>query len=134
MGEPGINHYWDRDCGRKENLYLKADGALPSPGWMERLKDKVVKAYAPLPLEQQPADGLEYAQLCLDVKAGVAGTGGSLPKKEKKSKDTMVITTEAISGDGSLENVGIKTDGPFKCERCSQRFSSEAAKKMHWKF
>jgi len=132
--EPGVNHYWDRDCGRKDDLYLKTDGSLPSPGWMERLKDMVAKAHEPLPLEQQPADGLEYAQLCLDIKAGVAGSGGKLPKKVKKTENAMVISSEAMSGDGSLENVGIKMNGKFKSPVTNQTFDTQEALDLHLKY
>merc|ERR1712190_20420 len=89
--EPNVSHYWDRDCGRKDILHLNKDGSLPSPGWMERLKEMVVKAHAPLPLEQQPADGLEYAQLCLDIKAGV------VLEKTHGNIDSMATTPKAMS-------------------------------------
>lgn len=132
--EPNLAHYWDKDCGQKGKLHLKEDGTLPSPGWMERLRDMVVKAYAPLPLEQQPADGLEYAELCLDIKAGAAGTGGARPKKEKKREEAMEISEEARSGDGSVGNVGVRVSGKLKCAECIQRFDSEVALKMHFRF
>jgi hypothetical protein len=132
--EPGVNHYWDRDCGRKENLYLKADGSLPSPGWMERLKDMVVKAHKPLPLEEQPADGLEYAQLCLDIKAGEVINRGSVPKKDKKAEGSMEISDEAKSGNGSLENVGIKMNGKFKSPVTNQWFDTKEALDLHLKY
>merc|ERR1712048_888364 len=132
--EPGVNHYWDRDCGRKEKLHLKDDGSLPSPGWMERLREMVVKAHKPLPLEEQPADGLEYAQLCLDIKAGEAGTGANVPKKEKKTADGMIISAEALSGDGTLANVGIKMTGKFKSPVNNQWFDTQEALDLHLKY
>jgi cytochrome b involved in lipid metabolism len=60
---------------------------------MDRLRDMVVKAHAPLPLEEQPADGLEYAQLCLDIKAGV------VLQKTRGNIDSMAITPKAMSGE-----------------------------------
>jgi hypothetical protein len=40
----------------------------------------------------------------------------------------------AKSGDGSVENVGIKTGGKFQCPECQQKFDTEKAKQLHWKF
>jgi NAD(P)H-flavin reductase/cytochrome b involved in lipid metabolism len=93
--EPNLSHYWDKEfgLGQKDRLYLEKDGSLPSPGWMDRLRDMVVKAHAPLPLEEQPADGLEYAQLCLDIKAGV------VLEKTRGNIDSMAITPKAMSGE-----------------------------------
>eukprot|EP00418_Pyrodinium_bahamense_P098828 CAMPEP_0179036694 /NCGR_PEP_ID=MMETSP0796-20121207/13747_1 /TAXON_ID=73915 /ORGANISM="Pyrodinium bahamense, Strain pbaha01" /LENGTH=529 /DNA_ID=CAMNT_0020732983 /DNA_START=178 /DNA_END=1767 /DNA_ORIENTATION=- len=68
--EPNLNHYWDKEKRGQSTLHLNPDGQLPSPGWMERLKAMVVKAHAPLPLEQQPLDGLDHADRALDLKRG----------------------------------------------------------------
>lgn len=46
----------------------------------------------------------------------------------------MEISEAAKSGDGTIENVGIKTDGGFQCPDCRQKFDSEIAKGLHWKF
>jgi len=132
--EPGISHYWDRDCGRKDDLYLKPDGSLPSAGWMERLKDMVVKAHKPLPLEQQPTDGLEYAQFCIDIKAGETLTRGKVPRKEGKTECAMEISPAAESGDGTLAKVGIKVDGKFKSPVTNQWFDTKEALDLHLKF
>jgi hypothetical protein len=40
----------------------------------------------------------------------------------------------ALSGDGSIDNVGIKLDGQVVCTECRQRFDSEDARKIHWRF
>jgi len=52
----------------------------------------------------------------------------------KVGGDGMEITDEAKSGDGSVENVGIKMSGSFQCKDCRQKFDSEGAMKMHWRF
>jgi len=46
----------------------------------------------------------------------------------------LEMTDAARSGDGSIDNVGIKTNGTFQCPECSQKFETEKAKKLHWKF
>lgn len=38
------------------------------------------------------------------------------------------------SGDGSLENVGIKLHGDIRCPQCSQRFETVEAQQIHWRF
>ena len=48
--------------------------------------------------------------------------------------ETMEISDAAKSGDGSVENVGVKMTGSFKCPDCRQNFDSEKAKSLHWKF
>merc|ERR1712028_133903 len=48
--------------------------------------------------------------------------------------ETMEITAAAKSGDGSVENVGIKMSGSFQCPECRQKFDTEKAKQLHWKF
>jgi len=46
----------------------------------------------------------------------------------------MEISAAAVSGDGSVENVGIKMTGSFQCPECRQKFDTEKAKQLHWKF
>jgi len=46
----------------------------------------------------------------------------------------LEISDAARSGDGTVENVGIKMGGAFQCPECRQTFDSEAAQKMHWRF
>ncbi|CAJ1414019.1 unnamed protein product [Effrenium voratum] len=48
--------------------------------------------------------------------------------------ETMEISDAAKSGDGSTQNVGIKVDAKFQCAECRQKFDSEKAKQLHWKF
>ena len=38
------------------------------------------------------------------------------------------------SGDGTVENVGIKLTGSFQCKECRQRFETQKALDLHWKF
>ena len=48
--------------------------------------------------------------------------------------ETMEISDAAKSGDGTTTNVGIKMTGTFQCPECRQKFDSEKAKQLHWKF
>merc|ERR1711862_917639 len=48
--------------------------------------------------------------------------------------ETMEISDAAKSGDGSTANVGIKMTGSFQCPDCRQKFDSEKAKQLHWRF
>ena len=52
----------------------------------------------------------------------------------KKMPETMEISGAAKSGDGSLENVGIKLDGKLKCPHCRQIFENDKALQLHLKF
>eukprot|EP00928_Gymnodinium_smaydae_P013139 TRINITY_DN14796_c0_g2_i1.p1 TRINITY_DN14796_c0_g2~~TRINITY_DN14796_c0_g2_i1.p1 ORF type:complete len:424 (+),score=87.21 TRINITY_DN14796_c0_g2_i1:77-1348(+) len=40
---------------------------------------------------------------------------------------------EAMSGDHTIEHVGIKMDGLFQCKDCNQRFAGDRARQIHWK-
>eukprot|EP00746_Dinoflagellata_sp_MGD_P161077 gnl/MRDRNA2_/MRDRNA2_88105_c0_seq1.p1 gnl/MRDRNA2_/MRDRNA2_88105_c0~~gnl/MRDRNA2_/MRDRNA2_88105_c0_seq1.p1 ORF type:complete len:167 (+),score=41.90 gnl/MRDRNA2_/MRDRNA2_88105_c0_seq1:69-503(+) len=44
------------------------------------------------------------------------------------------ICPEAKSGNGRLENVGIKLSGKCLCEECNQRFETDRALSLHVKF
>merc|ERR1712137_677087 len=48
--------------------------------------------------------------------------------------ETMEISDAAKSGDNTVENVGIKMTGSFQCPDCRQKFDTEKAKQLHWKF
>jgi nitrate reductase (NAD(P)H) len=134
--EPNLGQYWDKDNRGTQCLHLAADGKLASPGWMERIKDLVVKAHSPLPLEEQPLDGDEHIKRIADIKLGEAGASGkaAVAKKVQKTAETMELSPESMSGDGTLENVGIKLTGGIQCPHCNQRFETELAQKMHCKF
>lgn len=45
-----------------------------------------------------------------------------------------VIDTQSESGDGTLDNVGIKLNGTFTCADCNQRFLTKCDLKAHVKF
>jgi len=47
---------------------------------------------------------------------------------------SVQICEAAKSGDGSIENVGIKVNGTFQCAECRQKFDSDMALKLHWNF
>ena len=40
----------------------------------------------------------------------------------------------AMSGDGTIANVGIKLDEQFQCPQCRQAFDSAKANQLHWNF
>jgi ankyrin repeat protein len=40
----------------------------------------------------------------------------------------------AKSGDGTIDNVGIKLHGKVQCGECNQKFDNEKALKIHWRF
>eukprot|EP00930_Biecheleria_cincta_P064383 TRINITY_DN49966_c0_g1_i1.p1 TRINITY_DN49966_c0_g1~~TRINITY_DN49966_c0_g1_i1.p1 ORF type:complete len:380 (+),score=45.94 TRINITY_DN49966_c0_g1_i1:104-1141(+) len=46
----------------------------------------------------------------------------------------MEISDAAMSGDGTLENVGIKINGQFQCRECRQNFDSDRARTTHRNF
>jgi hypothetical protein len=46
----------------------------------------------------------------------------------------MEISDAAKSGDGTTQNVGIKVSASFQCGECRQKFDSDKAKQLHWKF
>lgn len=48
--------------------------------------------------------------------------------------EIMEISDAAKSGDGSVDNVGIRMSGNFQCLECRQRFDTEKTKQVHWKF
>ena len=54
--------------------------------------------------------------------------------EECSGNETMEISAAAKSGDGTVINVGIKTEAAFPCPDCRQKFDTEKAKQMHWKF
>jgi sulfite oxidase len=46
----------------------------------------------------------------------------------------MQISAAARSGDGTTVNVGIKMSGTHSCSECRQKFDTEKARDLHWKF
>eukprot|EP00403_Amphidinium_massartii_P030858 CAMPEP_0178399144 /NCGR_PEP_ID=MMETSP0689_2-20121128/15131_1 /TAXON_ID=160604 /ORGANISM="Amphidinium massartii, Strain CS-259" /LENGTH=43 /DNA_ID= /DNA_START= /DNA_END= /DNA_ORIENTATION= len=43
----------------------------------------------------------------------------------------MEISDAAKSGNGTVENVGIKMSGAFQCPDCRQKFETAKAKELH---
>uniref|UniRef100_A0A7S4T3X5 C2H2-type domain-containing protein n=1 Tax=Alexandrium monilatum TaxID=311494 RepID=A0A7S4T3X5_9DINO len=127
--EPNLKHAWDKD-----RLHLTADGQLPSPGWQERLQRAYSAAFAPLPLEQQPLDGEAYNDKARFLRTETAQSGAAAAKKPPAPAAGIEISREAMSGDGSMGNVGLKVDGGVQCPHCRQRFGSERALQQHFKF
>ena len=48
----------------------------------------------------------------------------------------MEITDAAKSGDGTVNNVGVKMNdtATHQCPDCRQKFDTAKAKQLHWKF
>jgi hypothetical protein len=44
------------------------------------------------------------------------------------------MASAALSGDSTLESVGVKLDGKIQCHHCNQKFDSEKALNLHCKF
>lgn len=66
-------------------------------------------------------------------KADVSKAGGG-SSSATWMPESMEISEAAKSGDGTVANVGIRTAGSFQCPDCSQKFDTEKAKQLHWKF
>merc|ERR1711972_1176230 len=105
--EPNLKQAWDKD-----RLHLDADGKLPSPGWQERLQKHYSAAFAPLPLQEQPLDG-----------EGYNGKARFLRTETTPLAPAMEISKEAMSGDGTHANVGIKVN--------NQMFDTQEALDKH---
>lgn len=48
--------------------------------------------------------------------------------------DAVGISDASLSGDGTVDNVGIRVSGSFPCRDCCQKFEFESARDLHWKF
>jgi CDGSH-type Zn-finger protein len=64
-------------------------------------------------------------------KQGISNAGPLVFKQEKPG---AALPAECKSGDGSLENVGIKVNATFQCVGCKQKFDSDKVKEIHWRF
>ena len=49
---------------------------------------------------------------------------------EKMPAETLEISAAAVSGDGSINNVGIRMAGTFQCPECPQKFVLASANIM----
>jgi hypothetical protein len=61
----------------------------------------------------------------------------SISKASSVSTDAVasgLLHPDARSGDGTVENVGIRLEGQFKCKDCRQRFIHQKYLDLHWKF
>jgi hypothetical protein len=126
--EPNLKQAWDKD-----RLHLDADGKLPSPGWQERLQKQYSAAFAPLPLQEQPLDGEEYNDKARFLRTETA-RAGEAPVRKPAREPAMEISKEAMSGDGTIANVGIKVDGKFKSPVNNQMFDTKEALDLHLKY
>ena len=44
------------------------------------------------------------------------------------------MTEAAVSGDGTVTNVGIRVAGVIQCPHCRQKFDTQKACDLHYKF
>jgi len=129
--EPNLRQAWDKD-----RLHLTAEGELVSPGWQQRLQKEYSAAFAPLPLEEQPLDGEEYNDKARFLRTETLQNTGmaTTRRKARQTDEGMEISEAARSGNGSLEMVGVKVDASIQCPDCAQKFDSEVALQVHFKF
>ena len=61
---------------------------------------------------------------------------GGKPDACEQKLVAMEITDAAKSGDGTVNNVGVKmnSSATHKCPDCRQTFDTAKAKQLHWKF
>eukprot|EP00929_Paragymnodinium_shiwhaense_P104755 TRINITY_DN69463_c0_g1_i1.p1 TRINITY_DN69463_c0_g1~~TRINITY_DN69463_c0_g1_i1.p1 ORF type:complete len:521 (-),score=71.27 TRINITY_DN69463_c0_g1_i1:218-1705(-) len=67
-------------------------------------------------------------------KATSQAAAGGASSAGTARRTASAVCGEALSGDGTLEHVGIRLTGKFQCAECQQRFDSERAERMHWRF
>lgn len=94
------------------------------------------------------AKSLEIVELLLAAGADVLarkieGDRPLVMAEKAKWSDGVAVLREAsevaarraaCSGDGSVANVGIRLDGAIQCPDCRQRFETEQAQCIHWRF
>mmetsp|Transcript_69655 Transcript_69655/g.108944 ORF Transcript_69655/g.108944 Transcript_69655/m.108944 type:complete len:308 (-) Transcript_69655:133-1056(-) len=51
-----------------------------------------------------------------------------------KEKGVKSVNVHSLSGNGTLENVGVRVTGNHLCPDCNQRFDTEMDQILHWKF
>jgi len=98
-----------------------------------------------LPVKSQPAVSNAPAKTRPQFQYGVsnvpcatppAGPAKTPPAVINAMQDEIPIDMSklAFSGDGSVENVGVKLDAPLQCNECRQRFVTKQALDIHWRF
>lgn len=90
-------------------------------------KSQAAMSNAPAPAEIAPAVN-EPVKTLPAVRCEPAKTPAAV------QEITYDVSKLALSGDGSVENVGIKLDAPFQCPDCRQRFVTKPALDIHWRF
>merc|ERR1711862_645041 len=51
-----------------------------------------------------------------------------------RKEGTLAINVDALSGNGTIESVGVRLTGSNQCPDCRQKFDTEKVKQLHWKF
>jgi len=69
-----------------------------------------------------------------DVAHGAGSTNVHINDSDIELSQELEVTCAAKSGDGSINNVGIKTSGLFQCPHCWQRFDNKNALDLHCNF
>merc|ERR1719384_1838252 len=65
---------------------------------------------------------------------GILNTSWGRADVKVGAQGEMEISADAVSGDGTIQNVGVRMAGDFQCPDCRQKFDTEKAKSLHWKF
>jgi len=123
-----------RACQEQQSRSLKAWA------WVQWKLETVIPKDAPSALSivckgvddqynQQPNDPRSIWNL-----RGILNTSWGRADVKVAEKDVMEISADAISGDGTLQNVGVRTCGNFQCPDCGQKFDTEQALAVHWRF
>merc|ERR1711920_1160912 len=84
-------------------------------------------------LQEQPLDGEEYNDKVRFLRTETTQTGAA-PVKKPALAPAMEISKEAMSGDGTIANVGIKVNGKFKSPVNNQMFDTKEALDLHLKY
>jgi len=80
------------------------------------------------------AEGLTPLQLAEGL-GWPEGADALRPVEEAQRADVEAAAAEAArSGDGTIVNVGIKVAAVIPCQHCNQRFDSDSARDVHWRF
>jgi len=107
-----------------------------------------------LPLVSAAKHGaVDMMELLLEAKADVLAadqTAAMALAKKSLSQEGLTLLQRAVdealmereerarkmahSGDGSIQHVGMKLDGHILCSDCRQRFDSDKALNIHWRF
>eukprot|EP00927_Polykrikos_kofoidii_P058068 TRINITY_DN5237_c1_g1_i1.p1 TRINITY_DN5237_c1_g1~~TRINITY_DN5237_c1_g1_i1.p1 ORF type:complete len:1397 (+),score=167.03 TRINITY_DN5237_c1_g1_i1:77-4267(+) len=56
------------------------------------------------------------------------------PREDAPAQDSQLVDGPDKSGNGTVEQVGVRISGTFRCVECRQRYDTPAALDTHWKY